>query len=85
MLGDGDRRVGMDVQRPEAAAEILVLLDGHLLVAEEDHQIVHQRVMHFLELLVAERLAEIDAEDLRADHRGELAYLDRLIGHGCFL
>ena len=37
--------------------------------------------MHFLELLVAEGLAEIDAEDLGADGGGELAYLDRLVGH----
>ena len=72
----------MGMQRPEAAAEILVLVDRHLLVAEEDHQVVHQRIVHFLELLVAERLGEIDAEDLGTDGGRKLAHLDRLIGHG---
>ena len=74
MLGDGDRRVGMPVQGAEAAAEILVLIDRHLLLPEEDDEIVHQRVVHFLELLVAQRLAEVDSEYLRADRRGELAH-----------
>ncbi len=35
MLLEFDRRIGMRVQRPEAAAEVLVLVDRHLLVAEE--------------------------------------------------
>src|SRR5471032_945862 len=85
MLREHDGRVGMDMQRAEAAAEVLVLVDRHLLVAEEDHQVLHQRVVHFLELLVAERLGEVDAEDLRANGRRELAHFDGLVGHFCFL
>ena len=81
MVGEHDGRVGMGMQRPEAAAELLVLLDAHFLVAEEDHQIFHQRIVHLLELLVAQGLAEVDAEDLRADGGGELADFDRLVGH----
>ena len=84
MLLDLDRRVGMRVQRAEAAAEVLVLVDRHLLVAEEDHQVLHQRIMHFLELLVAQRLGEVDAEDFGADGGRELAHVDRLIGHCSF-
>ena len=53
-----------------------------LLVAEEDHQVLHQRVMDLLEGLVAERPGEIDAEDLGADHGRELAHLDGLVAHG---
>ena len=85
MLRERDGRVGMGVQRPKAPAELLVLLDRHLLVAEEDHQVVHQRIVHFLELLVAQRLAEIDTEYLRPDARRQLAHFDRLIGHWRFL
>ena len=71
----------MDMQRPEAAAERLVLLDRHVLVAKEDHQVVHQRIMHLLELLVAERPGEVDTDDFSADGGRKLAHVDRLIGH----
>jgi hypothetical protein len=64
----------MQVQLAEAAAELLVLVVAELLVAEEDHQVVHQRIVHLLELLVAERPGEVDAEDLRADHGRQLAH-----------
>src|SRR5205085_11266046 len=46
---------------------------------------VHQRIVHLLELLVAERPGEVDAEDLRADHRSELAHLEGLVAHRFFL
>jgi hypothetical protein len=71
----------MNMQRPKASTELLMLLDRHSLIAEEDHQIVHQCVVQFLELLVAERFGEIDAVDLRADDGGKLAHFNRLIAH----
>ena len=71
----------MDVQLAEAAAELLVLVVRHLLVAEEDHQVLHQRVVHFLELLVAERLGEVDAGDLRADRGRQLAHRYGFVRH----
>jgi hypothetical protein len=37
-----------------------------VLVAEEDHQAVHKRVMHLLELLVPERIGQVDATDFCA-------------------
>jgi len=69
------------MQLAETAAEILVLVDGEVLVAKEDHQILHQRIMHLLELLVAQRLRQIDAVDLCADARRQLADFDGLIAH----
>ena len=80
MVGQFLRRVGMNVQLAEPAAERLVLFDRHLLVAEEDHQILHQRIVHFLELLVAEILRQIDTENFGADDRIELPHFNRLVG-----
>ena len=71
----------MHRQIAELAAEILVLVVGQMLVAEEDHQVFHQRVVHFLELLVAERARQVDPADLGADMRRQLSDLDCLIGH----
>ena len=75
----------MDDRRAEAAAERDMLLDGQRLVAKEDREIGHQRVVDFLELLVAERLRQIHAGDLGADRRGQFPHLDRVIRHAGFL
>ena len=56
MVRNHVRRRRVHVQLAEAAGEVFVLFDAQLLVAEEDHQAVHKRVMHFLELLVPERI-----------------------------
>ena len=77
----GAGRVRMDVQLAEQAAECLVLIEGQLLVAEEQHLMRHQRVVHFLELLVAERLAQVDAGNFRADGRGGRLHLDGFVWH----
>ena len=75
---------GMDVQLAEAAAERLVLLVRQLLVAEEDHQVLHQRVMDLLEGLVAERPGKVDAGNLRADAGRKLAHLRSSAGPSAF-
>ena len=72
---------GMDQELAEQPAECLVLLDAHLLIAEEDHLMRHQRIVQFAHLAVRQRTGEIDAGDFRADGRGDLANLDRLVGH----
>ena len=59
----------MDMQLAEARAEGLVLFDRELLVAEEDDEVFHQRLMDFLELTVGQWLREIDAKNLSADRR----------------
>ena len=66
----GAARVGMDRQFTEQTAERLVLIQGQLLVAEEQHLMRHQRVVHFLELLIAQEAGEIDAGDLGTDGGG---------------
>src|SRR6185312_12002562 len=71
----------MDREVAEAAAEILLLVDGQILVAEEDHQVFHQRIVHLLELLVAERARQVDPADFGPDMRRQLFDRDRLVGH----
>ena len=44
---------GMDQQLAEQPAQRLVLLDAHLLVAEEDHLVRHQRIVQRARLGVA--------------------------------
>src|SRR5262249_55407060 len=63
-LGPGG---GMDQQLAEQPAESHVLLDAHLLVAEEDHLMRHQGMVQLARLAVRQRLAEVDAEDFRTD------------------
>ena len=75
------REAGWTARLPNLPAEILVLVVRQMLVAKEDHQVFHQRVVHFLELLVAERPRQIDPADLGADMRRQLGDLDRLVGH----
>src|SRR5437762_8564943 len=77
----GVRRGRMDRQFAEHAAEALVLVMGQLLAAEEHDEVFHQRVVHFVELLVAERVRQVHAADLSADMRRQLPDLDRLIRH----
>src|SRR5262245_15158408 len=72
----------MDMQLAELAAEVGVLVDAELLVSKEDHQVVHQRVVDLLELLVAQRFGQVDTVDLGADHWRHLAHLDGLVAHG---
>ena len=64
---------------PKLAAEIEVLFVADVLVAEEDHQVFRQRAVDLLEGLVAERLRQIDAADLRADDRRQLVDRDRVV------
>src|SRR5271163_3606672 len=85
-MDGGDFRIpspgnGMDRQFAKAPAKTLVLIVGQMLIAEENHQVFHQRIVHFLELLIAERARQIDPADLRADMRRQLFDLDRLVRH----
>ena len=67
----------MHVQRPEAAAEALVVLAAESLVAEDQHMVGVEGRLDLGELRVAERLRQVDALDLRADHRIERPDVDR--------
>ena len=61
------RRRGVQVQLAELPAEIEVLLLGHVLVAEEDDQVLGQRAVDLVHLPVGDRAAERHAADLGAD------------------
>src|SRR4026209_2743476 len=72
----------MDVQLAELAAEVGMLVDAELLVTKENHQVVHQRVVDLLELLVAQRFGQVGTVVLGTDHRRHLAHLDGWVARG---
>jgi hypothetical protein len=78
------RRRGMDVQLAEQPAERHVLVGRDVLVAEEDDAVLGQRPMQLVLLAVAERRAEVDAGDLRADDRRQLVDGDGLVRRALF-
>ena len=60
---------GMDVQVPEEAAEGLVLRPGQLLIAEEQHEVLHQRGADGVDGVGGERRAQVDPGHLGPDDR----------------
>jgi hypothetical protein len=67
------------VQLAKVTAEVHVLLDAELLIAEEDHQTIHERIMHFLELLIARAVwtgqtPKISAPMLGVDLRNSMVW-----------
>jgi hypothetical protein len=56
------------VSGPKRAAERLQLIVADLLVAEEHHPPLQQRLVISSRVCGTQRLAEVDAGDLRADH-----------------
>lgn len=75
----------VDGQRAEAAAEGLVLVEVHFLIAEKDDLMFHQGVVDFLEGLVAHRLPKIGAEYLSPDIRRHRPHFDVRISHTAHL
>ena len=69
----------MDVQLAETTTERLVLLTVIVWSRKKITMVFHQRVVYLLELLVAQILGEVDAENLCTDDRIEFAEFDRLV------
>ena len=61
----------MDLQRPETAAEIDLLLRRDALVAEHQQVVVEMGFVDALELARRQRPAQVQAEDLGAERRIE--------------
>ena len=60
--------VGVRDQLAEARPKLLLALDRNVLVAEEDHAVVHQRVVDQLEVGVTD-IVEVEAVDFGTDRR----------------
>ena len=75
------REEPVDVDRRPTLRELDMLLGRQLLVAEEDHAVLHEGLLDFVPLPIAHRL-EVDAGNLRAAATRELADFDRLVRHG---
>ena len=61
----------------DAEGQVLILAD--VLVAKEDDEVLRQRSMDLVLLPVGQRLAEVDAADLRAEDRRQLVEGDGLV------
>src|SRR5262249_5007250 len=61
--------------------ERLVLIDSQLLIAKEEHQVVHERTVDLLKLPVIERLGQIETKDLSASARCRFPYLYSRMSH----
>ena len=61
-------RSGMNVKVPELSAQRFVLLERQLLVAKEQHEVIHQAIVDRLERLRRQWCGQVDAGDLGANH-----------------
>lgn len=68
----------VNLQRTEAAAEGDLLIRRDALIAEHQHVMVQMRTVNALEIVLAQRPAEIEAEHFRADGAVERANPDVL-------
>ena len=67
-LADG-RLADVLAERAEIAGNADLVLEADLLVTEEDDLIACERVVQLLDLLVGERLGQVDCPDLGTDMR----------------
>ena len=74
--------VAVDVEVAETPAHLLMAVGVERLVAEEDHLVVQERPAQSIHLLIRERIAEIDAADLRAERTRYRPNLDAVGLHG---
>ena len=68
----------VDLQRPEAAAEIDLLLRRDVLVAEHQHMVLKMRAVNAGEILRIERPVQVQAQHLRAQRFAESTNLEIL-------
>src|SRR5262249_7306825 len=73
----------MNVQLAEPTTEVLLLIHIDRLIAKEDHEILQQGTMDLIELLIAQRLRQIDPMNFRTNVGRHLAHLDGVIAHWC--
>ena len=71
----------VDVQCPEAPSEGLMLFFGHILVAEEDYQILVKRAFHLAEPLLVDIFGQIDPADYGPAGTRQFLDFNMLIAH----
>src|SRR5215467_8606929 len=75
------RRRRMYVELAKTAAERLVLIDGQLLIAKEEHQVVYEGIVDLPKLPIIERLGQIETKDFRANAGCRFPYLHSRMSH----
>ena len=80
--GLADRRLAdMSAERTEMARQPDLVVEADHLVAEENHLKACEGIMQLGDLLVRERLGQIDIADFGADMRTGRCDRDGLVGH----
>src|SRR5215471_21073778 len=75
------RRRWVHVELAKTAAERLVLIDSQLLIAKEEHQVVHEGIVDLLKLPIIEGPGQIETKDLSASARCRFPYLYSRMSH----
>src|SRR6516164_56951 len=73
----------MNVQLAKPPTEVLLLIHIDRLIAKEDHEVLQQGAMDLVELLIAQRLRQIDPMNFRTNVGRHLAHLDGVVAHWC--
>ena len=71
----------MAAERAKIASKTNLIVEIDLLVAEEDHLVLDERLVKLLHLLVRQRPGQVDIADLRADMRRQRLNGDGFIFH----
>ena len=79
-LADG-RLADMGAERAKIAAEPDLIVEADLLIAEKDHLVLDEGLVQLLDLIVRQRLGQIDIADFRADMRRNRLDRDGFIVH----
>ncbi len=78
MVGQQKLLEHMDLQHPEAPAEIDLLLRRDLLIAEHHHMVIQMCLMHTSEVGIVQRPGQIQPNDFRAHLFGEWTHFEGL-------
>ncbi|GLH52601.1 hypothetical protein RS3R6_07820 [Pseudomonas atacamensis] len=83
VIGQEELFEHVDLQHAETAAEIDLLLRGDLLIAKDHDVVIQVRAVNPREVLIIDRPAQVEANDLGADGTAEGANFENLWRGSC--
>jgi hypothetical protein len=83
VIGQQELLEHVDLQHAKATAEIDLLLRGDLLIAKDHDVVIQVRAVNAREVLIIDRSAEVEANDLGADGTAEWTNFENLWRGSC--